>query len=77
MPIFWKQNKEIIINVSSAEYFQRVVMVKDKPYLCMSENGFNHESYQKILGTIRFQTSKLVDIFFQLSRHFSALLTAI
>ena len=31
----FEKNKEIIMDLSSAEYFQRVVMVKDKPYLCM------------------------------------------
>ena len=36
MPIFWKK-KDIIINLSSAEYSQGEVMVKDKTYLCICE----------------------------------------
>ena len=35
--LFFWQNKEMIISLLSAEYSQREVMVKDKPYLCMCE----------------------------------------
>ena len=55
MPIFGK--KEIIINLSSSVYSQRVT---NFIYTCV-KNGSNPESYQKILFTKRFQTSKLVD----------------
>ena len=68
--IFSGKNKENAINLLSAEYSQRVVvvMVKDKPYICMCvKNGSNPECYQKIWSTIRFQISKLVDIFFSFS----------
>ena len=45
--LFSGTNKEII-KLLSAEYSQRVVMVKDKPYSCMCEKWSNTDSYQKI-----------------------------
>ena len=52
MLIFWKQNKEIIIHLSSsAEDSQRVVMGKDKPCLTPKvikrfeeHYGFKHQN---------------------------------
>ena len=43
-------------------------MVKDKPQLCMSgEMGLIPKVIKEKLGTIRFQTLKLVDIIFSFS----------
>ena len=80
--LFSGKIKGIIINSSSAEFSQRVVMVKGKPYLCMREKCVK---YRKLWKDLRHNTVSNIKIgwhFFSAFHirkysHFSIVLSAI